>query len=341
MRASKRPRKVPAESSDGVATLLLSGSAGVYAAEVLFNGEPRAVLLDTGSPLSWFAQHAGDGALPTHGQRDGDRYADGCSIEGEFRYAELRLSSHAEAACSDVTVLDAGCLLVHDSTGTTGPGTHQGIVGLSIRQAGAFVHDGKPHPGDLIVRLLQQLPSRVISFSLDRAQAQAAFWTAHGPSSVKFGGLHGDEDRYVWTAPVPRSAVDWIVEMPVSFAGRGGESEPSTVRVLVDTGCSNFKVTPALGKAMSDQWGMQVEAPCPARHELENLCVRFIVGGERLEVPALDLILHDEDDDRQCNRIRLDGGLESHDMVFGQALLAGLEAVAFCYATRRIGFAPR
>ena len=54
-----------------------------------------------------------------------------------------------------------------------------------------------------------------------------------------------------------------------------------------------------------------------------------------------DLILHDEDDDRQCNRIRLDGGLESHDMVFGLALLAGLEAVAFCYATRRIGFAPR
>ena len=85
-------------------------------------------------------------------------------------------------------------------------------------------------------------------------------------------------------------------------------------------------MTPALGKAMSDQWGMQVEAPCPARHELESLCVHFIVGGERLEVSALDLILHDEDDDRQCNRIRLDGGLESHDMVFGQALLAGLEA---------------
>eukprot|EP00937_MAST-01D_sp_MAST-1D-sp2_P003309 g3309.t1 len=344
MRASKRLRGIAAESS-GVATLKLRGGAGVYDTEILFNGERRVVLLDTGSPLSWFERRGCDEALQTDGQRDGDGYADGEKCEGEFRYGTLQLGGGGDS--TTVRLLRAGGLLVasEQMRDSTGNGDMVGILGLSVRQGAAFVHGGVPHPGDLIVPILGALPSRVVSFSIDRSQAHSADGTTAGPSTAKFGGLHGDEMDYAWTPQLPPSAHDWVVELPVWFAGAGGVSDPQQLRVLVDTGCTYFKLKPALRSCMAEQWGIVVDSgitcpPRPSRCELAACSVRFLVGGATLEVAALDLFLHDEERDRQCNRIQVDDRWsDSFDMVFGMSCLASFKAVAFDYASRRVGFA--
>ena len=341
---SKRQRKTPPEGE--IATILLRGAAGVYDTEIQFNGERRVVMLDTGSHLTWFERSFGDDALRTDGMCDGDSYADGERSNGEFRYGDFCLVSNAPGATGSVTVHNAGGLLVasNQMRDSTGNGDKVGIVGLSLRQAPAWLCEGVPHPGDLITRILQQLPARVISLKIDREQAHSTSRAGSiGPSTMKFGGLHDDKSRYSWTQPVPESTSGWIVELPVSFVGRGGSSEPRNTRVLVDTGCTFFKLTSEMAGAMFEQWGLGSENDdLPRRDALEGLSVRFVVGGKNIDVAALDLFVHDTESEVVAyNRIRVDDRFDDFDMVFGMAVLAGLESAAFCYATRRVGCVQR
>ena len=97
----------------------------------------------------------------------------------------------------------------------------------------------------------------------------------------------------------------------------------------------------------------------PPGFSLEGLGVRFVAGGTEFTVAASNLLFqegtYDVANDTYgvgqvvCNRIDPSdtmGGTErlhsnpdgDHDCVFGNAFLAGLEAVAFDYAQSRIGF---
>ena len=131
--------------------------------------------------------------------------------------------------------------------------------------------------------------------------------------------------------------------------------------MLVDTGASHFKINRALGLSLSEHWGINLAPPgtdpaaankpenCPPPgFNLEGLGVRFVVGGTEFTVAASNLLFQ-EDGQVVCNRIDPSdtmGGIErlhnnpdgDHDCVFGNAFLAGLEAVAFDYAQSRIGF---
>jgi hypothetical protein len=193
------------------------------------------------------------------------------------------------------------------------------------------------------------MPRQVISFQHDRTQAHSPTSTT-GPSSAIFGGLHDQENSYAWSGALEESdcsrkcGLEWIVDLSIAFIGADGEHEFTTQRVLVDTGCSDFKLREALGQEMSERWGFAVKNDeCPSRSELAGLRVRFVVAGHVIDVDAMDLFLNDGESPRQCNRIRQHNAdsMRGHDVVFGNALLAGLSSVAFDYERRRIGFPPR
>jgi hypothetical protein len=191
----------------------------------------------------------------------------------------------------------------------------------------------------------------VLSLSLDREQAHSPSERGVGPSSVLFGKLHLPSERYEWTRPIPKGEHDWVVELQLSAFGPGGESSPRPYKTLVDTGCSHFKANARLGAALRDAWGFQLaNGECPERSSLRGCGVRVRVGGAEFDVAAQDLVLKVdpdvEDGGRQCNRITVCGdavtkGKGEHEAVFGMAILAAWESVAWDFAERRVGFAAR
>jgi hypothetical protein len=201
-------------------------------------------------------------------------------------------------------------------------------------------------------RLADLLRGRdVLSLSLDREQAHSPSERGVGPSSVLFGKLHLPSERYEWTRPIPKGEHDWVVELQLSAFGPGGESSPRPYKTLVDTGCSHFKANARLGAALRDAWGFQLaNGECPERSSLRGCGVRVRVGGAEFDVAAQDLVLKVdpdvEDGGRQCNRITVCGdavtkGKGEHEAVFGMAILAAWESVAWDFAERRVGFAAR
>jgi hypothetical protein len=339
----------------------LYGAAGVYVVAVSFDGVARLVLPDTGSPLSWVPRASTDIRLRTDGQTDGDTYSDGQMCKGQFSYGALVISgSPSSPGCGaslagSIELADAGLLLVD---GMDGGGI--GILGLNRRQAApTWEHGGLPHPGDLITQILTRLPQPFISFHFDPRQAQAPDFQL-GPSTLLLGGLHGGDPRsYVWAACCDGCEADWIVRLAVAFVGPTGTRRWTDVRVLVDTGCSCFKVTTALGAAVTQQWGVDLPPPdvacttalhgCEPRAErLKELSVVFMVETTEFAIGAADL-MYVQGDAVVCNRVkqsdRMSGDRRSHrdpnadhDMVMGNAFLAGLGGVAFDYHQARVGF---
>ena len=229
-----------------------------------------------------------------------------------------------------------------------------------------------------MTHILARLPQPYVSFHLDQTQARARSWEQASRSHVLFGGLlqdpgrsadpqkaatEGSSDSYSWAdATVSKHA--WIVELQVGFTSNTGTTELKTVRVLVDTGASHFKINSALGVALSQHWGVPLAPPgtdfsalaapenCPPPgFSLDGLGVRFVAGGTEFTVAASNLLFQ-EDGRVVCNRIapsdtmggaaRCHRGPDGdHDCVFGNAFLAGLQAVAFDYEQSRIGFLGR
>lgn len=361
------------DASAPLTTLLLDGSAGIYTARVIFAGVSRLVMLDTGSPLSWVPKTVSDQRLRTDGAQDGDCYADGQRFAGEYRYGNLALTGQQ----SSIELEEAGMLLVtNQPQGVLGlsrrlapPWIAQGSCAESDTDS-SEEHDADtcpvPYPGDLITQILRCLPLPYISLHLDPAQAKARCWSHPGPSRMVFGGLHArsadneGSESYVW-ADATLTESEWMVELLIGFTSNAGTTELQPVRALVDTGASHFKVNSALAASLSRHWGISLAPPdtdpatanlpvnCPHPGlRLEGLGVRFLVGDAELTVAASNLLFQ-EGDTVVCNRIapsnRMSGATRSHwdansdhDCVFGNAFLAGLEAVAFDYGRNRIGF---
>ena len=104
------------------------------------------------------------------------------------------------------------------------------------------------------------------------------------------------------------------MRLAVAFVGPTGTRQWTDVRVLVDTGCSYFKVTTALGAAVTQQWGVALPPPdvacttalhgCEPRAErLKELSVVFMVGTTEFAVGATDL-MYVQGDAVVCNRVR-------------------------------------
>lgn len=338
--------------------LLLQGAAGVYQAPLNFNGVKRTVMLDTGSSLTWVALEKGDNEMPEHesgSMDDGDGYEDGQSFEGRFKYGLLEIggggSAHShEIECDSGThslkIEEAAVIVVSHSIKYP----TRGVVGLSLRMACPFKIDGIQHPGDLCRRIMQSFPvgRRFLGLEIDRLQAHSADLNSNltGPSSIIFGGLHAAPEDFSWTEKIPRSENDWFVEVQMNM---GSGDDFRKVRVLVDTGCSHFKICESITRWMSKVWGCDVSNM--RREELGDCEVGIRVAGREMAVNAKDLVLKEDPDvddgGRECNRIICAGEkLKSHDgqeydCVFGMAFLMGFKAVAFDYELRKIGFIRR
>eukprot|EP00520_Triparma_pacifica_P015785 CAMPEP_0118637522 /NCGR_PEP_ID=MMETSP0785-20121206/3195_1 /TAXON_ID=91992 /ORGANISM="Bolidomonas pacifica, Strain CCMP 1866" /LENGTH=343 /DNA_ID=CAMNT_0006528709 /DNA_START=42 /DNA_END=1070 /DNA_ORIENTATION=- len=321
--------------------ILLMGGAGVYSCNALvFNGVARNIMIDTGSPLTWVAVEAGDNDLQeddTGRMEDGDSYADGQSFEGIFRYGELQLG---ESLTGCFNLKKAHCLIVSHSIKYS----TRGVLGLSLRLAAPFKIDGVRHPGDLCRRIVMEfLPRerRVVGLEIDRTQAHSQDLNGNnlGPSNFLFGGMHADREQYCWSEMIPKAEVDWIVELDVTVSGPNGDLGGSFLRkrVLIDSGCSHFKVSSDLGSLISKVWGFSILDDPPPRSKLKSSAIVIRLGGKVIKVKARDLILKEnpdvDDGSQQCNRIEVCEGDEedefNHDLTFGMALLAGFKAVAF------------
>ena len=210
------------------------------------------------------------------------------------------------------------------------------------------------HPGDLSRRIMGGFPSgrRFLGLEIDRLQAHSADLNSNlsGPSNVIFGGLHAAPGEYSWTETLPRSQTDWFVEILMNM-GDDDWHNPK-VRVLVDTGCSHFKVSESVARQMSEAWGCDISKPNVRRAKLGGGAVHVRVAGREMVVKAKDLVLKEDPDvddgGRECNRIKVCSGerLKSYDgreydCVFGMAFLAGFKAVAFDYELRKVGFLGR
>jgi len=290
---------------------------------------------------------------------DGDGYLDGQHFSGVFRYGDLSITP-------SLILPSTAMLIVSDSIKYT----TRSVIGMNPRQGRSFMIEGVRHPGDLSRRIICELPAgrKVLGLEINRLQAHDGDMngTNVGPSNFIFGGLHAPPSEYTWTQSLPRDCVDWII--PVSFGVIGPTGErgryEDTFRVLVDTGCSHFKVPPELGSKMEEIWGFHlITAECnysgeqvsvdankgaPERSLLKDSALEMTLESQTFRVKAKDLILKDNPDvvdgDRQCNRILMNDADDSvlpFDCTAGMAFLAGFKAVAFDYEKRRVGFLAR
>jgi hypothetical protein len=202
--------------------------------------------------LSLIAEHE------TGRMEDGDGYLDGQHFSGVFRYGDLSITP-------SLILPSTAMLIVSDSIKYT----TRSVIGMNPRQGRSFMIEGVRHPGDLSRRIICELPAgrKVLGLEINRLQAHDGDMngTNVGPSNFIFGGLHAPPSEYTWTQSLPRDCVDWII--PVSFGVIGPTGErgryEDTFRVLVDTGCSHFKVPPELGSKMEEIWGFHlITAEC-------------------------------------------------------------------------------
>ena len=295
-RASKRLKGFAADDPDsGTATLVLRGNMISTRATVFFNGTPHEVMLDTGSPLTFLRKAPGDDALRTNGATDGACYGDGEKNSGQQFYGTLHLPD--EGGGKGLEVPDAAPLLCR------GDECSCPIFGLSPRLLGPQIRKLEDEESccvveyapDCIRSVMDKVPRQVVTFHYDPVQARSLKVT-EGPSCVMFGKLYDDEAAYAWTRPEDLvTPQDWTVELGVSFVGPGPAAVPSQrLRVLVDTGCTFFKVSPAVAEGMAGAWGLTtdslVQTELPARlSDLTGSSVVISVGGKTVEIPAAEL----------------------------------------------------